>query len=83
MSLSSSYDPAFITADGGTVATEFGALVKGMDTDRAYLGIHDSNNPGGEVRGILVLSPVPEPSGVALTGLGLAALRPFTRRRRA
>jgi hypothetical protein len=37
-----------------------------------YLNIHDSTFPGGEIRGQITL--VPEPSSLALVGLGIGAL---------
>jgi uncharacterized protein (UPF0276 family) len=43
-----------------------------------YVNIHSGNFPGGEIRGQLLL--VPEPSPVALVGLGLALLAVGRRR---
>jgi hypothetical protein len=45
-----------------------------------YLNIHDSTFPGGEIRGQIL--PVPEPSAVALAGIGAGALVGVLRRRR-
>ena len=44
-----------------------------------YLNIHDSTFPGGEIRGQISL--VPEPSSLALMGLGVGALVLRLRRR--
>lgn len=57
MSLASSYNPAFITAHGGTVASAETALLDAMDTGRAYLNIHTTEHPGGEIRGFLARVP--------------------------
>lgn len=70
MTLASSYNSAFITAQGGIAAAEL-ALYNGLFTGNDYLNIHSSFAPGGEIRGFL--TPVPEPAGLALLAGGLAA----------
>ncbi len=79
MSLASSYNPAFITAHGD-VSGAFGALVVGLETGRAYLNIHSTAFPGGEIRALL--APVPEPETYALMLAGLALMAPMLGRRR-
>jgi hypothetical protein len=69
MALASSYNPAFVTAQGG-LSNAFNALIGGMETGNAYLNIHTSVFPGGEIRGLL--GPVPEPETYALFGVALA-----------
>jgi hypothetical protein len=68
LTLASSYNPAFVTANGGTVASAESVLLAAMASGQAYLNIHTSTFGGGEIRGFL--TPVPEPSSVALLGLG-------------
>ena len=80
MTLASSYNAAFITANGGTVSTAFTALVTGLDAGRAYLNIHSSFAPGGEIRGFL--APVPEPESYALLLSGLAVVGWVARRQK-
>jgi CHRD domain/PEP-CTERM motif len=70
LTLASSYNPSFITANGGTTASAEAALVAAMFANESYLNIHTTTFPGGEIRGFLVLVPVPEPSTLALAGLG-------------
>jgi CHRD domain-containing protein len=53
----SSYNPAFVTAQGGTVAKAKAALISGIQNGETYLNIHTTNFPGGEIRGFLVASP--------------------------
>jgi hypothetical protein len=55
----SSWNPAFITANGGTTAGAEAALVAGLAASQAYLNIHSSLFPGGEIRGFLALAPAP------------------------
>jgi hypothetical protein len=57
MTLASSYNPAFITANGGTPASAFAVLKAAMDAGRSYLNIHSSVFGGGEIRGFLIMCP--------------------------
>ena len=43
--MTSSYNPAFITAHGGTAATAEAALIAGMLGGQSYLNIHTMANP--------------------------------------
>ena len=79
MTLASSYNPAFVTAEGGTVAGAEAALFAGLASDMTYLNIHTTNNPGGEIRGQLALA-APEPGTFLLACAVLAGLA--IRRRR-
>ena len=82
LSMASSYNPAFITASGGTVSDALNALLFGAADGKAYLNIHTSMFPGGEIRGFLV--PVPEPGTylMLLAGLGLFGFVAARRARR-
>jgi CHRD domain len=66
----SSFNPAFVTANGGTAGGASAALLAGLRNGQAYLNIHSTLSPGGEIRGFLV----PAPAGAALLGLGLLAI---------
>src|SRR5262245_46028282 len=68
----SSYNPAFVTAHGGTAAGAEAFLLASLDAGTAYFNIHSTQFPGGEIRGFLV----PTPGAMALLGLaGLCAMR--------
>jgi len=74
----SSWNSAFVGS--GTFASAESALAAAMASGRAYLNVHSSVVPGGEIRGFLVA--VPEPSALAVFGLGACGLLCKLRRSR-
>jgi plastocyanin len=47
------YNPSFVTANGGTPATAEARLAECLAAGRAYMNVHSSSFPGGEIRGFL------------------------------
>lgn len=72
----SSYNPAYVTANGGTTAGAEAALLAAIAAGQSYLNIHTTVVPGGEIRGFLV---VPEPASLGL--LAPVAVMAMRRRR--
>jgi hypothetical protein len=70
---SSSYNPAFVTAQGGVANAEV-ALLAGLAADDSYLNIHTTVVPGGEIRGFLVVQAAPEPTSLAILATGLLGI---------
>ena len=84
MTLLASYNPAFVAGPGGgTTAGAEAALIQAAGHDRAYLNIHSSFAPGGEIRGFLTAVPEPATWAVMLAGFGLTGGALRLRRRAA
>ena len=82
LTLPSSYNPAFVTANGGTTATAENSFLAGLAGGDAYFNIHTSTFPGGEIRGFLLASAVPEASTWAMMMLGFVGVSFMAYRRR-
>lgn len=73
LSQSSVYNTTYFnTTSGGNVTTAEAGFFNGLNQGRVYWNIHSSTFPGGEIRGFMTL--VPEPSSLALFGLGAVAV---------
>jgi hypothetical protein len=81
MSLTSTWNPSYVTANGGTAAGAESAFVAAMQQGRTYLNIHTNVFTGGEIRGFLLPVAAPESGATAslmmvgLAGLALTAYR--------
>lgn len=72
MTLASSYNAGFVTANGGTVPGAFAALFAGLQTGDAYFNIHTTSFPPGEIRGQLSYVPEPGTWALMIAGFGMA-----------
>jgi CHRD domain/PEP-CTERM motif len=80
LTLASSWNPAYITANGGTPAGAEAAFAAALFGNKAYWNIHSSTFGGGEIRGFMRL--IPEPASGALVALGLLGIAGVAGRRR-
>lgn len=80
LTAASTYNPAFITASGGTVFTAQAAFITGLLNGQAYFNIHSTQFPNGEIRG--QLQAVPEPATLLLLTGGIAGVVGVLRKRR-
>ena len=80
LTLASSYNPAFIAANGGTVASAQAAFIVGLLNGQAYFNIHTVQFPNGEIRG--QLQAVPEPATLMLLASGIVGVAGALRKRR-
>ena len=81
LTMGSSWNPAFISANGGTPAGAEATLAAGLAAGDAYLNIHTTQFPGGEIEGFLT-PQVPEPGTIGLVLFGVAGLLAWRRRNR-
>jgi hypothetical protein len=79
LTLASSWNPAYITNNGGTPAGAEAAFASALASGRSYWNIHSQTFGPGEIRGFLQL--VPEPTSCVLAGLGVLVLASVSRRR--
>jgi hypothetical protein len=71
LTLSSSWNSTYLTANGGTPSSAEAAFASALASDEAYWNVHTTTFGSGAIRGFL--TPVPEPSSLALLGIGTAA----------
>lgn len=71
LTLASSFNPSFVTAQGGSLAAAEAALATALAEGKAYFNIHTAGYPAGEIRGFF---NVPEPAGMAVITIGALAL---------
>jgi len=64
---SATYGSAYLAANGGTAASAETALLSAMSIGKAYLNLHSTTYPGGEIRGFI--NQVPAPGMLALIGM--------------
>ena len=77
LTLLSTYAPA---GNGGSFASVESPLLAGIGAGLAFVSLHSSAFPAGEIRGLLQVAP--EPATVALIFAGMAAIGWLFRRRR-
>jgi len=79
MTQSSTWNPAYVSANGGTLAATEAAFIASAANGTSYLNIHTSSFPGGEIRGFLVAAPETGATWslllFGLAGLALASRR--------
>ena len=67
----STYNSPFVVGSGGTAASAEAALFAGLNSGQAYLNLHTTAFPGGEIRGQFAAVPEPGTWALMITGFGL------------
>lgn len=80
LNLASSFNPTFVTNNGGTIGSARAVFLAGLFAGNTYFNVHTTAFPGGEIRGNLFRAEVPEPASwmMMIAGFGLAGA--FVRR---
>jgi hypothetical protein len=78
LTLASSWNNTFLANNGGTPAGAEAAFFNAAQQGRTYWNIHSSTFGGGEIRAFL--TPVPEPSSLALLAIGIIGLAGWRKR---
>ena len=78
-----SYNPSFVSANGGTALSAEAALFAGIMADQTYLNIHTSMFTGGEIRTVLLPTPLPSALPLFATGLGALGMLGWRRKKKA
>lgn len=81
LALASSFGGGFLGSFGGDVDAARGALLAGLSANAAYFNIHTQVFPGGEIRGNIVQTALPQPGTLALLGIGFVVAAFGWRRR--
>lgn len=80
LTLAATYNAAFITQEGGTVALAEAGLITALNSGNTYANIHDTNFPAGEIRGQIAVV-TPEPGTLLLLGTGMIGFAQTVRRK--
>jgi hypothetical protein len=76
---STSWNPSYVSANGGTTATAEVAFAAALASGRSYWNIHSQTFGGGEIRGFMQL--LPEPASCLLLVIGLVGFACGARKR--
>lgn len=72
--LQATYNNPFYNANGATGATASAALLNALLSERAYLNIHSTNAPAGEIRGFLRTPDSASTAMLLMVAVGAAGL---------
>jgi hypothetical protein len=73
LTLASSFNPGFVTAEG-SLANARTTFITGLNAGEAYLNIHTTEFPAGEIRGQWAIVPEPQTWALMIVGFVLAGV---------